>query len=155
MHYMVHAFVAPGDDLEDAMAPFSEGLEEGDKDTAWSYSGGKWDWWSIGGRWDGYWGNENVVTALDIKNGMKGRFNQPYAFLTLPRSGPIDGVSNLDVTRSWFEREIYVSEGYWAGRERGDGLSYFIDAPHYAEHYDHYVSSVPDDTLVYAVDVHR
>jgi hypothetical protein len=166
MHYCINVFVTPGDSLRGALAPFCEDLSVDDPRAAWKNSS-KWDYWVNGGRYDGYWKTEtgegrNVASVKDILRGaLTPRFEVPYAFVTLSRNERYPNVS-----RGWFEREIYIPGGFyntwkrpkWAG---GDGeteefrLDHFIDAPHYNQHYQDYLREVPEDTLVYVVDIHK
>lgn len=160
MHYIVNVFVKPGDSLKDAMAPFNEEIPvEGDDSGAW-YGQRHWDWWVKGGRWDGYFGGENVTTAGKLASGeLEGKFKVPYAFVTLSKMEKYPNVSRL-----WHAKEIYVPVGFYENRPMSWGedegkdrwtLSHFIDAPNYEKHFRDYCSEVPEDTLVYAVDVHQ
>jgi hypothetical protein len=86
-HFRVIAFLAPNEDclkdqLANLLAPYDENLvvdpyevEPGE----WSTYNPKstWDWWVIGGRFDGWWGDEdgaykpgvNVLPATDLPQG--------------------------------------------------------------------------------------
>lgn len=165
MHYIVNVFVKPGDSLEEAMAPFNEEIsrdEEYDEEGVGAWHGQRhWDWWVEGGRWNGYFGEEgNVTAAGKLASGeVKGRFDTPYAFVTLSRSENYPNVSRL-----WHAKEIYIPVGFyenqplnWGEKKGKDNwrLNHFLDAPNYKKHYNDYLKSVPEDTLVYAVDVHQ
>lgn len=149
MHYIINVFVEPGKSLDAAMEPFREEMEEGDESRAWS-NHSKWDYWVEGGRWDGYFNEvDNQTTAGELASGkVKGFFDVPYGFLTLPWS---DG---KEVSRLWHEKEIYIPQGFLADDEPDLRLSHFLPAPNYETHYRRYVKSVPQDTFVHAVDIH-
>jgi hypothetical protein len=159
VHYIVNVFVAPGDSLEAALKPFNEEIPIEDENGAW-YGQRHWDWWVEGGRWEGYFDGENVTTAAKLAPGkVKGSFEVPYAFVTLPSMEKYPNVS-----RMWHARKIYLPVGFYENRPYGWGdnagkdywtLNHFFEVPHYEKHFNDYLRKVPEDTLVYAVDVHQ
>jgi hypothetical protein len=158
MHHCINVFIAPGDSLDDALAPFFEYLDprEDEARIAWDNQR-KWDYWTNGGRYSDYWNESlNVVTAGDIVSGKAApRFSLPFGFVTLSASAKYPNVS-----RGWFEREIYLPGGFYEKRRRWDNgemhwtIGHFLPAPNYEKHYYDYVREVPADTLIYVVDVH-
>lgn len=62
-HALLLVAIAPTDDVEGAVAhemePFNENGE-------WFKDGSRWDWWQIGGRWAGHYGEDNVMAVGDI-----------------------------------------------------------------------------------------
>lgn len=166
MHYVYNLFMEPGDNLneriEAAMAPQEEGLPEVSEDSnheikrGWNYRSGEWDWYVVGGRWDGYFGEQgNIVPAEYIQDGTaKARFSEPFGFITLPTWH-----KEVEQSRQWHKREIYIPQGFWSPRgyagKTGDyGLDYFFRVPHYEKHFNDYLNSVPSETLVVAIDIH-
>lgn len=129
MHYIVHVFTKPEDSVADAMEPFRERYND---DNEWV---GEWDWWVEGGRWEGYFGDRNHVTALEART-IKTRFESPYTYLTLEGK--------------WLPKEEYVPEGF----EEEGVTQHFRNVEGYEQGYKDYLASVPDDTVVTTVDIH-
>jgi hypothetical protein len=137
MHYVIHVFTEPGGSVEDAMEPFRERYESDADDAEWV---GEWDWWVTGGRWEGYFGGQNALQALEVP-AAKTPFASPYAYLTL------DG--------KWLPKEVYVPEGFPdPAPENPDRKGYFREVEGYEEQYKAYLAAVPADTMVTTVDIH-
>lgn len=73
MHYFAAVVVPPDTTIETAeqvvrplLEPFNEELEieqyTEDGETYWRNPQGKWDWWTVGGRWTGVWSDYDPTT---------------------------------------------------------------------------------------------
>lgn len=87
---------------------------------------GEWDWWTEGGRWEGHFDGKNQVTA-DQARVIETTPETPYVYLTL--------------------------KGEWRPAELWDGQDW-NDVEGYEQGYKDYLASVPDVTVVTAVDIH-
>lgn len=90
----------------------------------------KWDWYVIGGRWDGLWGGRNHMKAEDFK-ALDPDQRHTFAF--------------LDHNGEWDERG---SMG-WFGCVADEKPEVDWDRTH-----DELVNAIPDDAYVVLVDVH-
>jgi hypothetical protein len=135
MHYVIHVFTELEGSVEDAMEPFRERYESDAEDAEWV---GEWDWWVTGGRWGGYFDGKNELPAHEALVA-KTPFDSPYAYLTL------DG--------RWLPKEQYVDGGF-PDPKNPDRKSYFREVEGFTEDYRAYLSSVPEGTVVTAVDIH-
>ena len=94
----------------------------------------KWDWWVVGGRWDGHWDGENTLSLKDfvdyMKEDVEGR--RTYAV--------------LDVNGVWHEPG---KMGWWAISSATDE-----DRANFTEKYLSFFDGYEDDWYVTLVDCH-
>lgn len=141
MHYVVHVLDDGSKTLDKRMAPHEEWYGETDKRQ--EVSVGHWDWWVVGGRWEGYFGGVfDHVTAGEILDGTaEPRFDAPYAF--------------IDLDGNWHAKEIYLPSGF-LDEEHGRGTpkrSYFLPVPGYTELYRKFLE-MDRGVRVITVDIH-
>lgn len=134
-HFTVMVF---GEDPEGQLAPYDENLGEECEDP-------KWDWYSLGGRWSGYF------KAKDINKIFLGT---PGVFDNVPANGYGDAMEkgNIDLDESVKHCMVpyaYVKDGEWFGVP--------LDEMNYDEYLKSFwdtFNSLPDDTMVYLYDCH-
>lgn len=141
MHYVVHVFDDGSKSLDERMAPHEEWYLQ--TEGGQHVSGGQWDYWEVGGRWDGYFdGHRNEATAGEVLDGtVTPRYDVPYAF--------------VDLTGEWHAKEAYLPSGF-LDEEHGYGTpkrSYFLPVPGYAEKYRKFLE-LDRDVRVITVDIH-
>lgn len=143
MHYVIHVFDDGKKSLEERMAPHKEYHEK--TESGQDISGGHWDFWSVGGRWEGYFGGtRNEVTVGEILDQTASpHFDSPFGF--------------IDLLGNWHVKELYVPSGF-LDDEHGYGtprLSYFLPLPRYEEMYWEFLKSYDRSVKVITVDIHR
>ena len=79
----------------------------------------KWDWWKIGGRWDGFFGGKEEMNKRSSNNGFNfGNEHSDLSFNSAPVKSLLDENGHLDEKLTGPPFAIIDSKGRWA--EKGD-----------------------------------
>lgn len=142
------------DDIEKLVAHQMEPFMEGG---AMFADGSRWDWYQIGGRWNGLLNDKNAVRVKDLTAEQKRNFPAHYAFLR-------NRTWHEQARMGWFggtvatECEIHKGhKGKCLHRDEKSGaaiVSWDNDPNWDKKFYDRFIKHLPPDTWLVTTDFH-